>query len=197
MDNTLEYYNRNADEFVRGTLSVDFKQTQDRFLKKIPTGAYILDFGCGSGRDTKYFLAHGMSVDAVDGSGELCRIASAYTGIEVRNAFFRDLDEQEKYDGIWACASILHLSKAQLISVIKKMIVALKPTGIIYTSFKYGTFEGERNGRYFTDFTEGSFADFIRGIEGVLVEEQWITSDVRPGRGEEKWLNLILQKNGI
>jgi hypothetical protein len=79
----------------------------------------------------------------------------------------------------------------------KKMIAALKPNGIIYTSFKYGTFEGERNGRYFTDFTEESFANFMQDIEGVLVEEQWITSDVRPGRGEEKWLNLILRKRGI
>jgi hypothetical protein len=77
------------------------------------------------------------------------------------------------------------------------MIAALKPQGVIYTSFKYGTFEEERNVRYFTDFTEETFAKFMQGIEGVLVEEQWITSDVRPGRGEEKWLNLILQKNGI
>jgi hypothetical protein len=135
-----------------------------------------------------------MSVDAVDGSEELCRIASAYTGIEVRNVFFQDLNEQGKYDGIWACASILHLSKGELIPAMKKMIAALKPQGVIYTSFKYGTFEGERDGRYFTDFTEETFAKFMQGLEGVLVEEQWITSDVRPGRGEEKWLNLILRK---
>jgi 2-polyprenyl-3-methyl-5-hydroxy-6-metoxy-1,4-benzoquinol methylase len=194
---TLDYYNQNATVFANSTMFVDFAQTQDKFLNRLHVGDYILDFGCGSGRDTKYFLAHGMSVDAVDGSEELCRIASAYTGIEVRNAFFGDLDEQEKYDGIWACASILHLSKEQLIPVMKKMIAALKPTGIIYTSFKYGTFEGERNGRYFTDFTEESFANFMQDIEGVLVEEQWITSDVRPGRGEEKWLNLIFRKKGI
>lgn len=59
MDNTLEYYNQKADEFVQGTLSVDFKQTQDRFLEKLIPESYILDFGCGSGRDTKYFLGNG------------------------------------------------------------------------------------------------------------------------------------------
>jgi 2-polyprenyl-3-methyl-5-hydroxy-6-metoxy-1,4-benzoquinol methylase len=196
-DKTLDYYNQNAAVFANSTMAVDFTQTQDNFLNRLHARDYILDFGCGSGRDTQYFLTHGMRVDAVDGSEELCRIAGEYTGIKVRNAYFQDLEEREKYDGIWACASILHLSKGELIPVMKKMIAALKPQGVIYTSFKYGTFEGERNGRYFTDFTEETFAKFMQGIEGVLVEEQWITSDVRPGRGEEKWLNLILRKNGI
>ena len=74
------------------------------------------------------------------------------------------------------------------------MCVALKESGIIYTSFKYGDFEGERNGRHFTDFTEDSFQDFIKEVPEIMIVENWITGDVRPGRGEEKWLNLILQK---
>lgn len=74
------------------------------------------------------------------------------------------------------------------------MVTALKPNGIIYTSFKYGTFEGERDGRYFTDMTEQIFADFIQDIKELQVEEEWVTADVRPGRNEEKWLNLILRK---
>lgn len=79
----------------------------------------------------------------------------------------------------------------------RKMTMALKPNGIIYTSFKYGTFEGERNGRYFTDMTEAAFACFLQDIEGLTTEEQWLTPDVRPGREEEKWLNLILRKKTI
>ena len=98
------------------------------------------------------------------------------------------------YDGIWACSSILHVPTSELKSVILKMSEALKKKGIIYTSFKYGTFEGERNGRYFTDMTEETFALLIRDIRELEIEELWITSDVRPGRGEEKWLNLILRK---
>ena len=81
-----------------------------------------------------------------------------------------------------------------LADVMRKMITALKDGGIIYTSFKYGNYAGERNGRFFTDMTEETFADFLRMFENVKIEEQWITSDVRPGRGEEKWLNLILRK---
>lgn len=194
MDKTLNYYNENAQSFASGTVSVEFTEMQDRFLEKLDPGAYILDFGCGAGRDTKYFLSQGYLVDAIDGSEQLCRIASDHTGIKVRQMLFQELEVKEKYDGIWACASILHLPKKELKEVLKKMLTALKTDGWIYTSFKYGEFEGERNGRYFTDFTTDTFKDFIHDMHGLKIEEQWITGDVRPGRGEEKWLNLLLQK---
>lgn len=194
IDNTLDYYNDHAEEFYNSTVNVDFTTMQDRFLEKLEKDSYILDFGCGSGRDTKYFLEKGYRVDAIDGSKELCRLASEFTGIKVKKQFFQELSEMDKYDGIWACSSILHLPVDELSDVLRKMAVALKPHGIIYTSFKYGTFSGERNGRYFTDMTETAFADLLEGIDGLEIEEQWVTSDVRPGRDEEKWLNLILRR---
>lgn len=194
-DKTLNYYNQNARTFADNTISVDFKKTQNNFLSRLHSGSCILDFGCGSGRDTRYFLEAGMQVVATDGSEELCKIASEYTGIKVKQMLFQELDEQEKYDGIWACSSILHLPKDELKSVLQRMLAALRKNGIIYTSFKYGDFEGMRNGRYFTDFTIEKFAGFIQDVKQLKLEEYWITGDVRPGRGEEKWLNLILQKN--
>ena len=197
MDNTIEYYNKNAEQFVQGTLSVDFTATQERFLSKLCVGTCILDFGCGSGRDAKYFLDKGYHVEAADGSAELCKLASEYTGICVKQMLFEELNECEKYDGIWACSSILHLDKKALKDVLKKMTAALKSNGVVYTSFKYGDFEGERNGRYFVDFTQETFREFIREVPELQIEEYWITGDVRPGRGEEKWLNLILRKSDI
>ena len=194
LDKTINYYDTNAKEFVEGTLNVDFKVTQDKFINKLPAKGYILDFGCGSGRDTKYFLARDFNVDAIDGSIELCKIASEYTNIKVRHMYFNELSIVNKYDGIWACSSILHLSLDDLVDVFKRMSKALKDEGIIYTSFKYGDFSGERNGRYFTDMTEDSFAKLIANVDNLKVEEQWITADVRPQRGNEKWLNLILRK---
>ena len=193
-DKTLNYYNENAQSFAFGTVSVKFTEVQDKFLEKLNPDAYILDFGCGAGRDTKYFLSRGYQIDAIDGSEQLCRIASKYTGIKVRQMLFQELDEKEKYDGIWACASILHLPKKQLREVLENMYAALKSEGWIYTSFKHGKFEGERNGRYFTDFTTDTFKEFIHDMHGLKIEEHWITGDARPGRGEEKWLNLLLQK---
>ena len=194
MDKTIEYYNQNADMFAQGTRLVDFTIVQERFRKMLPVGSRILDFGCGSGRDTKYFLEKGYQVAATDGSAELCRLAGSFTGIKVKEMLFQELDEIGVYDGIWACSSILHMPKQELLPVIRKMCDALKDNGVIYTSFKYGDFEGERNGRYFTDFTEDTFDKFIKVIQELTIEEEWITSDVRPGRGEEKWLNLILRK---
>lgn len=194
MDNTIAYYNLNADNFVENTQNADMHLAQERFLQRLRRNASILDFGCGSGRDTRFFLEKGYHVTATDGSAEICRLASAFTGIEVKQMLFQELDETNIYDGIWACSSILHLPKNELLSVMRKMCAALKDAGIIYTSFKYGDFEGERNGRYFVDFTEDAFRDFIKEVPEIIIVERWITGDVRPGRGEEKWLNLMLKK---
>lgn len=177
------------------TANVEFLQVQDRFLEYLSAGSCILDLGCGSGRDTKYFLSRGFSVDAVDGSEELCRLASELTGIRVRRMLFSELDAVDAYDGIWACSSILHLPKEELRDVFGKMIRAVRKNGCIYTSFKYGGFEGYRNERYFTDFTEASFEEFIKDIPGISVEEHWVSEDARPGRSDEKWLNLILRRS--
>ena len=194
MNTTINYYNLNAKKFIENTQNADMHLTQDKFLQLLPGSASILDFGCGSGRDTKYFLEKGYQVAAIDGSAELCRLAGNFTGIKVKEMLFQELDEIGVYDGIWACSSILHLPKQELLPVIQKMCIALKDNGVIYTSFKYGKFSGERNGRFFTDMTEDSFAEFLLKISGVEVKEQWITGDARPGREKEQWLNLILQK---
>ena len=113
------------------------------------------------------------------------------------NIYLKDIILWLIFSGISYCVNsiiILHVPANELQDIIKKMANALRAHGIIYTSFKYGTFEGERNGRYFTDMTEETFAKLIQDMDELEIEEQWITSDVRPGRGEEKWLNLILRK---
>lgn len=191
---TIQYYNENAEQFVNTTLDVNFTEMQDTFLSMLRKGSYILDFGCGSGRDTRYFLEHGFVVDAVDGSLEMCKRASDITGIRVKHMMFDELNETNKYEAIWACSSILHLSYRQLLAVFNKMLKALKADGIIYTSFKYGDFEGFRNRRYFIDFDEEKLERLKKDVPALEVEKIWITTDVRPGRDEEKWMNLILKK---
>ena len=194
---TINYYNKYTKSFIQTTRFVDFTNIQNKFLSYLPSGAFILDFGCGSGRDTKYFLKRNYNVSAIDGSEEICKEASKYTGIKVKQMLFEELNDQNIYDGIWACASVLHLSREKLPNIFHKMHQALKTNGIIYTSFKYGTFEGERNGRYFTDFTEGMFEEFVRKISGLQIEKMWITGDVREGRGDERWLNILLRKTDV
>ena len=194
---TLNYYNSNAAVFSETTKNVDFSEVQQIFTNYLSLDASVLDFGCGSGRDTRYFIDHGYHVTATDGSEVICKMATDYTGIQVKQMLFEELDDRNQYDGIWACASILHLSREELPDIFRKMHRALKKNGIIYTSFKYGTFEGERNGRYFTDFTEEMFKEFARQLSGLQIEKMWITGDVREGRDDERWLNILLRKTDI
>ena len=194
MNDTLHYYEKNADSFTAGTQKVEFYDVQEPFIKHLPTGGRILDFGCGSGRDTKFFLEQGYQVDAIDGSEKLCRIASEYSGIQVRQMLFSELSAENEYDGIWACSSILHLPKTELTDVFGKMIRAMKSGGYLYTSFRYGTFEGLRGERHFTDFTEETFETYLKAFPELQITDEWTSMDVRPGRGDVKWLSIILQK---
>ncbi len=197
MTDIIAYYDQNAEAFIAGTVAVDFRKTQEKFLAFLPEKARILDFGCGSGRDAAYFHRKGYQVEAVDGSAKMCEFASRYAKVPVRQMLFQDLTEKDRYDGIWACSSILHLPLQELKEVMERMLQALRENGVIYTSFKYGEFEGVRRGRYFTDFTEESFGRFLEEFDGVRIRECWATGDVRQGRGGERWLNLILQKSDI
>lgn len=193
-EQTLGYYEQNAESFTAGTQSLVFSETHEKFLALLPEKARILDFGCGSGRDTKAFLSRGYDVDAVDGSEKLCEVASAYTGIPVRRLLFSELDAVDAYDGIWACASILHETKEGLRTLFPKIMRALKARGVLYASFKYGDLEGCRETRYFTDFTEESFEAFAASLSLPGRRTYWITSDVRPGRHGERWLNILWEK---
>ena len=97
-------------------------------------------------------------------------------------------------DGIWACSSILHVPKAELADVFERMRRALKNWGVIYTSFKCGDFEGMRDGRYFSHFTEESFGAFLGTLGGLTLEDNWVSSDVRAGRENEWWINLVVRR---
>ena len=196
---TIQYYEEHAEEFATNTLNADMASIHSRFLAYLPTGCRILDFGCGTGRDSKAFLDLGYDVTAIDGSEALCQIAQSLTGLPVRCLDFRNYTpiEGEVYEGIWACASLLHLQKNELLPVMKVLSKVLIQGGAFYVSFKYGNFEGERNGRHFTDFTVEEFREFIKSIPELSVTEYWVTGDVRPGRGDERWLNIVLQRTMI
>lgn len=194
MSETINYYDKNVNTFFEATVSADMSEQYNFFEKYLYKGAALLDCGCGSGRDTKYFLEKGYDVIAIDGSKELCMKASKLTGIDIKHMFFQDINFDKRFDGIWACASLLHLSKEDLIEVINKLKLAMTSRGVLYISFKYGKFCGLRNGRYFLDLTEGVLNKIIGIVGGLKVKETYISVDVRPGRENEKWLNAIITK---
>ena len=193
MNNTKLYYDNHAQEFYEATIYADVTELYDRFTKYIPSKGRILDLGCGSGRDTKAFLEMGFNVDAIDGSEGLCKLASEYTGIIAKCMDYCELSVIDEYDAIWACASLLHLKSKEITGVLCKMRDALKPTGILYLSFKHGEYEGERDGRYYTDMTHELFFSLIKQVKGLTITEEWLSEDVRPGV-DNRWYNAILIK---
>ena len=189
-DTTTDYYNSYAQDFINGTVNVDTGNLRERFLEYVPTGGSVLDLGCGSGRDSKCFKDAGYKVIAIDASQELCIKASEYAGIDVRCMRFEELDDVGKYDGIFACASLLHVPEGELPGILDKINTALKPQGVLYASFKYGDFAGERDGRYFHDMNEKSVTELFTSIPGFKIEEMWQSHDVRRDK-DAYWINVI------
>jgi SAM-dependent methyltransferase len=193
-DITTSYYNVNAQDFFDGTVNVDTESLRERFLSYVPDGGSILDLGCGSGRDSKCFIDAGYRVTAIDASKELCTIASEYAGIDVRCMRFEELEDVDTFDGVFACASLLHVPATDLPDILAKIRVALKPQGVLYASFKYGDFAGIRDGRFFRDMNEESVEELFASVPGFKIEETWQSHDVRRGK-DAYWINVIARKN--
>jgi 2-polyprenyl-3-methyl-5-hydroxy-6-metoxy-1,4-benzoquinol methylase len=190
---TLNYYNQNAQSFSDSTLHVDMSALYAEFLPLIPKHGHILDAGCGSARDAMYFKQQGFTVSAFDASPELAKLASNYLQQAVEVKTFQQLNCTNKYDGIWCCASLLHVPKAELPQVFLKLQNALKPNGVLYVSFKYGTQERVHNGREFTDLNESALTALINSHTKLKILKQWQTVDQRPERESEVWLNALIK----
>ena len=188
---TLEYYQSNAEQFFSSTVNIDMTPLYRPFLARIPEGGRILDAGCGSGRDSKAFSDLGYQVEAFDATAELVELARQHTGLPVSQMTFSEMDAVARYDGIWCCASLLHVGADELPDVMTKLAKALKPGGVWYLSFKYGEGERVKDGRRFTDLDEAGLARLIEGLDGISLIERWITVDQRPDR-VERWLNGVL-----
>lgn len=190
MDKNIEYYNDNAQSFYETTVNVDMSFWRDKFESYVADGGRILDAGCGSGRDSKAFKKHGYSVVAIDASREMCRLASELLDQEVWQMRFDEIAFDAEFDGIWACASLLHVPIEELSGILDKLRKSLKKSGILYASFKYGEGERIRGERTFSDFTEESVQMLLEEA-GFVTVECGITSDNRPDRSSEKWVNII------
>ncbi|GFR36427.1 class I SAM-dependent methyltransferase [Thermobrachium celere] len=194
MNITIEYYNKNALDFYENTKNANMQQLYTFFLKYLDKGDKILDLGCGSGRDTKYFLDNGYDVIALDASIEMVKLSSELTGKQTLHMTFNDMYFENEFDGIWACASLLHVPRNEIDDVLLKIKRALKNNGILFASFKYGDKEEFRNGRFFNYYEENSFRELLNKHKYFVLEETLITADVRQGREDEKWFSVILRK---
>ncbi len=153
-----------------------------------------MDLGCGAGRDSKNFIDRGYEVVSVDASTTLALLAKQKLGIDVICKTFDEIDYSEEFDGVWACASLLHCDKVKLPDIIAKVRDALIPGGVFYASFKYGEFEGERDGRFFLDLNEESVVEVFSRVSGLAIKKVWESVDVRRDC-DVKWINIVAEKN--
>ncbi|MEB7600961.1 class I SAM-dependent methyltransferase [Raoultella terrigena] len=190
---TINYYQHNADSFFTATVAVDMSSLYAPFVEALTPPELILDAGCGSGRDAKAFAEMGYRVEAFDASSEMVARAARYSGLPVRQRSFTDICETARYDGIWCCASLLHVPGDELPGVMQRLATALKPGGVWYVSFKYGTGEREKEGRRFTDLDEAGLTALVAALADIDITRMWQTLDKRPDRSET-WLNALLLK---
>ena len=195
MNSTINYYNENAAEYANTTLGIDMSRLWELFEKHLPKDTHILDLGCGSGRDTKHFLMQGYIVTAVDGAQKLCEEAEKNTGHPVKCMMFQDIDYVDEFDGIWACSSLLHLNKKEVVDIMHSIFRALKSGGIFFTCFKYGDEEyDDEKGRHFSSYTENTVMDIFEKVSDQCAEVNvWVTGDNLGGR-DVKWVNVIAAK---
>lgn len=187
----IEYYNTNAEAFFARTVDADMSELRTRFAERLPPGGRLLDAGCGSGRDARAFREMGFQVSAIDGSAELARLARAYAGVPVEVMDFREVAWREAFDGIWACASLLHLTPDDLPGAVRRLRDALVPGGHLEMSFKYGDAVGVVNERWFTNLDEARAEALVAQAGGLKLVEMSVNGDSRPGYAQERWLRVL------
>ena len=213
----IAYYDKYANEYAELTVKADMSKQYAKFLAYLPTDASILDAGCGSGRDSLFFMKKGYAVTMLDASAEMCKYAERLTGQKALHMQFEEINFENRFDGIWACASLLHVSEKELDNIFVEFWRALKDNGILYASWKYGEEERYDGERFYCDMTAEKLKNVLartktkkrlqnanlfsetHDCEGDanLFEclEFWVAEDALPSGREQKWLNVVLRKS--
>ncbi len=193
---STQFYDQHGQDFFDRTVTLNIPHIWQPFLELVPDGGHICDAGCGSGRDAKAFLDMGYRVTAFDGSATMAQLATDYLGQPVQHLTFNQMTFENEFDGIWSCASLLHVPRADLPAVIGNFIRALKPGGAWYMSFKWGTDERQtEEGRWFTNFDLDTFRAFIEPFTALKTVHVWQSVDQRPEAKGGQWLNALIQRN--
>lgn len=194
---SIDYYNRYAVPYYEETVDVDMTEVIEPFMELLPENAEVLDLGCGSGRDTIVLEERGFYVTPMDGSEEMCKLAEINTDQEVLQMTYDEMEFDDVFDGIWACAALVHLTDDEMREIMKKLIQALKADGILYFSVHKGDRDGIYNGRYFRDYTRKELSDLMEEFPELERINMWTTQDARSGKSDGQWLNVLAKKSDI
>lgn len=193
MENKVNnYYSKYSNEFIESTKDCDMSLLYEKFEKYLPKHASVLDLGFGSGRDSLYFLKK-YNVTAIDPCKEFCDHAKTLGIQKIVQISAENMQFSNKFDGIWACASLLHIQNPiDLVKAFNNCYKALKNNGIMYCSFKYGKFSGYKNGRFYRNLYKNTFKSTIKNTD-FIIKELFISEDVRNNK-KSRWLNAIVIK---
>ena len=191
---TIKYYDSHAREYSDFSNNVDMSSFYCEFEKYLIPKGRLLDAGCGSGRDSAHFSEKGYDVTSIDLSTEMCKIAGLIPGITVINADLTEIQYSEVFDGIWACASLLHVPKIMMPLVIDRLIKSLKHGGVFYASWKYGKLEkNDEYGRLYSEYNKKMLIELFADVDEIKILKCWITSDIL-NRNDHKWTNILIKR---
>ncbi|MEA1974439.1 MAG: class I SAM-dependent methyltransferase [Bacillota bacterium] len=190
----IKYYNDNSIKYVNSTFNTNMSLLYDKFETYLKPKCHILDLGCGSGRDSLYFHNKNYKVTSVDGSNEMIKYCETILKNKIIHSTFKDFNASYKFDGIWACASLLHVKKENIKNIIFKYISFLNIEGIFFISFKDRDTDFSKDGRDFTCFSKYSLENLLKQFDNIKILEFVETTDVRDNREDEKWISVIFKK---
>lgn len=193
-DGTLAFYDENATRYARATAKANLGRLYSRFLSHLPRGGRVLDLGCGGGRDLRVFKSRGFDCIGLDPSMPLAKIAAETSGCHVIVGKAQELNFVEAFDGIWACASLLHLPKAEMPATLTRVRNALRSNGVLFLSMQEGrgAFIAE-DGRFYTHYSDQELVGLV-AASGLNVIGQWFTADSLKERASIAWINLLAVK---
>ncbi len=197
MLDSIDYYNRFASEYYEKTVNVTMQEQLKQFMELLPIGGAVLDLGCGSGRDSLFLVEEGFDVTSLDGAKKMCELAQIHVGQEVLNLTYDQLDFNEVFDGIWACASLVHEDPDKLSVTLQRVFDCLKSEGVMYMSFRYGDFIGFNSDINFYAYTEDTFHSVLeqcREKQNIEIIDVFITKDSRQEFLDNEWINIYIRK---
>lgn len=191
---SIEYYDHHAKEFIQATFQTDMSPLLEQFVSYLPPKARILDVGCGSGRDSLWLMDRGYDVYAHDGSPAMVDHCKSFMGDRVSQSTFEEFQTDRTFQGVWACASLLHVKREILPDMVQKYANFLEEGGIFFASFKRRDEDHEKDGRCFTNMTVESLTELINQCSDLEILNILLTRDVREGRDEEIWVSVFARK---
>lgn len=191
---SVAFYEANAEDFFARTVSVDMSTARAKFVAHLAPGARVLDAGCGAGRDAAAFKALGFRVTATEAAPSLAALAGRHIGLPVEVKTFDQFTWRETFDGVWACASLLHVPRRELPNAVARLRDALVPGGVLWMSFRHGSEDRVENGRLFTDLDEAGATVLLDEVRDLDFLDVSLSDDSRPDRPAFRWLSITARR---